>query len=237
MTKIASFLLLCMACVCARENPFEMADASIAEGKATQIEEKRTNFESATLKLPSSARILKSVSITFQNLDGSISEEVQGIDKDVDWHNTLTLQSLKNILNKPHDETPIALAVSTPPALTKKSDVSIPKKDIINISVNSKSNEFIFSDFIRLDINDKQLKILTHDTKVRDFLINDPYKVVVDFQRISSFATKTLSLQKAPYMSASLGNHDNFYRVAIALDGQYRYDIQKVEDGYLISLK
>ena len=236
MTKIASFLLLCMACVCARENPFEMADASITEGKATQIEEKRTNFESATLKLPSSARILKSVSITFQNLDGSISEEVQGIDKDVDWHNTLMLQSLKNVLNKPQDETPIALPISTPTS-TKKSDLSTPKKDVININVHHKSNEFVFSDFMRLDINDKQLKILTPDTKVRDFLISDPYKIVVDFQRVSSFATKTLSLQKTPYMSASLGNHDNFYRIAITLDGQYRYDIQKVEDGYLISLK
>ncbi len=231
MTKVASFLLLCMACVCARENPFEMADSSVVEGKATQIEEKRTSFESANLKLPSSARILKSVSITFQNLDGSISEEIQSIDKDIDWHNALILQSLKNTLNKPTDESPIALAT------TKKGEVSTQKKETKVTNVQPKSNEFVLNDFIRLGINDKQLKIFTKDTKIRDFLITDPYKVVVDFQKISSFATKTLSLQKAPYMSASLGNHDNFYRIAIALDGQYRYDIQKVEDGYLIHLK
>ncbi|MDD3342342.1 MAG: AMIN domain-containing protein [Sulfurospirillaceae bacterium] len=230
MVKTASFLLLCVACISARENPFEMAESSSIVGKTTQIEQKRTSFDTTTLKLPSSARILKSISITFQNLDGSISEEIQSIDKDIDWHNTLTLSAIKNTMNKPNDENPIALTVTTP--VSKKDSLSTKQQ-----AIKSHTNQFVLNEAIRLEIDDKQLKILTKDTKVRDFLINDPYKVVVDFQKISSFATKTVELKKLPFIAATLGNHDNFYRIAITLDGQYRYDIQKIEEGYLIRLK
>ncbi|MDD2384186.1 MAG: AMIN domain-containing protein [Sulfurospirillaceae bacterium] len=235
MTKIASLLLLCVACISARENPFEMTESSTIVGKTTQIEGSRTNFESATLKLPSSARILKSVSITFQNLDGSISEEIQSIDKDIDWHHSLIIQPDKNTFNTPHNETPIPLTIVAPES--KKNEITSHKKESVLTKTLQSSNQFALSDTILLDINENALKILTRDIKVRDFLISDPYKIVVDFQKISTFATKTISLQKLPFVSATLGNHDNFYRIAIALDGQYRYDIQKVEEGYLIRLK
>lgn len=39
------------------------------------------------------ARILKSASITFQNIDGSISEDIIAGDQNVDWHYPLVLSS------------------------------------------------------------------------------------------------------------------------------------------------
>ena len=72
---------------------------------------------------------------------------------------------------------------------------------------------------------------------MRDFLITDPYKVVIDFKKESTYPTKTLEFQKAPFASATLGTHDGFYRIAILLDGQYRYDLQAFNGGYIIKLK
>jgi hypothetical protein len=40
-----------------------------------------------------------------------------------------------------------------------------------------------------------------------------------------------------PFVLATMGDHDGFYRIAILLDGQYRYDIAKITEGYKINLK
>lgn len=81
-----------------------------------------------------------------------------------------------------------------------------------------------------------EIKIFTKDLKIRDFLVADPYKIVLDFKRTRSFATKTVDL-KNPFVLATLGEHKDFYRIAILLDGHYRYDLQTFEGGYSIKLK
>ena len=43
--------------------------------------------------------------------------------------------------------------------------------------------------------------------------------------------------KKASFVSATLGTHDGFYRIAILLDGHYRYDLQPFNGGYIIKLK
>jgi len=85
--------------------------------------------------------------------------------------------------------------------------------------------------------NGNEISIFTKESKIRDFLIADPYKVVVDFKKESSFGTKTLNLATPPFVSATLGNHEGFYRIAILLDGHYRYDILPFNGGYIIKLK
>ena len=109
MQKILWLFLSLVAILEARENPFETNMSPQVVGQTTQIKDERTDFSNATLTLPSSARILKSASVTFQNLDGSISEEVIAIEKNIDWHLPLVLMSQKSDANT---TTPIALPVT-----------------------------------------------------------------------------------------------------------------------------
>ena len=107
----------------------------------------------------------------------------------------------------------------------------------ITTNANMEVSTFKLADDLSFYINQKEITIFTKDTKMRDFLIADPYKVVIDFKKVSSYATKTLEFQKAPFVSATLGDHDGFYRIAILLDGHYRYDIETFKGGYIIKLK
>ncbi|MBV5279117.1 MAG: AMIN domain-containing protein [Campylobacteraceae bacterium] len=230
------WLFLCIAILLnARENPFETTSSPAFVGKTTQLKENKTDFNSMTLNLPSTARILKSVSIAFQNLDGSISEEVVAIEQNVNWHEPLIL-STKKVDNKMSKEvTAIALPLEKPKE-KKIGNVMLDKEE--KPQMQSKiDTSFKLGDGVVLDIINNEMKITTKDTKIRDFLISEPFKIVVDFKKEGSFVTKTVAFPNPPFVSATLGNHDGFYRIAILLDGHYRYDLQSAEGGYIIKLK
>lgn len=235
MNKLAWLCAFLVVCAYARENPFETTESSLTSGKTTQIKENKTEFESAKITLPSSARILKSVSVAFQNLDGSISEEIVSIEQNINWREPLIL-SKKVDENKAKTPTVLSNALLG----TKKIE---PKKDIqeiplpANMLPQNKDKTINLTDSISLVIIKNEIKIMTKDTKIRDFLVSEPYKVVIDFKKNSAYSTKTVLLESLPFISATLGNHDDFYRIVILLDGHYRYDLQSVDGGYSVKLK
>ncbi|MBP1681189.1 MAG: family periplasmic protein [Proteobacteria bacterium] len=238
MQKILWLFLSLAVILEARENPFETGMSPQTVGKTTQIKDERTDFVNTTITLPSSARILKSASVTFQNLDGSLSEEIVAIEQNVDWHLPLILSSQKIESNV---STPVVLPEAkkivekkAPAPMIKDEEKTVATKSAVNANMDS---TFKLSDDLSFFINQNEITIFTKDIKIRDFLIADPYKVVVDFRKASSYATKTLEFKKAPFVSATLGNHDGFYRIAILLDGHYRYDLQAFNGGYIIKLK
>lgn len=235
MNRLAWLYAFLVVFAYARENPFETTGSAQSIGKTTQIKENKTEFESAKITLPSSARILKSVSVAFQNLDGSISEEIVSIEQNINWHEPLIL-SKKADENKTKTPAVLSNALSGVSKVEEKKSVQempLPQ----NILSKSKDKTINLTDNISFEIVKNEIKILTKDTKIRDFLVSEPYKVVIDFKKNSSYPTKTVLLESLPFVSATLGNHDDFYRIVILLDGHYRYDLQTIDGGYSVKLK
>lgn len=86
------FIILCMCCamLIAREDPFEPSIAP-KEGLHNQREPKREILQSIDIALPSTARVLQKVSITYQNIDGTIATKEIHINQGIDWHYPLEL--------------------------------------------------------------------------------------------------------------------------------------------------
>ena len=80
--------------------------------------------------------------------------------------------------------------------------------------------------FITFTVIDKEMKIKTKDKMIRNFMLSTPNRIVMDFSRDTSFRPKNFTLNKAPYKKIRMGNHDQYYRVVVELDGQYRYKLQ-----------
>ncbi|MCF6173909.1 MAG: AMIN domain-containing protein [Campylobacteraceae bacterium] len=207
--KFITLLLLFSILAVARENPFVPIENIT---KSIQTNKKDTYFQALKLKLPDSARVLKSITVSYQNLNGSINKKTILIDKKIDWHDELFF-SKKMIA----EQKPI---------------VKIEKKDMQEMG-----KVYKFKDFIKFEVRDKSIKVITKDIKIRDFLVSDPYKIVLDFRRDANFLTKTFKVDLPPFVSIVLGNHDKYYRVAIELDGQYVYKLSRDEGNFIITLK
>ncbi len=73
-----------------RENPFVPVVVNINQNIV-----KENYFKQIKTSLPSDARILKSVTFTYQTLSGAIKSTTVSIDKHIDWHNPLYVSANK----------------------------------------------------------------------------------------------------------------------------------------------
>lgn len=83
--------LLLLAPLIARENPFFATDATTKEKVTSNAPDNRPQLSSVNYTLPDQARILKEVTFTIQNLDGSIETRKMQVDQSIDWHKSLSV--------------------------------------------------------------------------------------------------------------------------------------------------
>ena len=184
----------------ARENPFIPTDKTIKVGVATNKKSPIKQFESKRLNLPSTSRILKDVSITFQNLDGTTQTITAKIDKKIDWHKPLILSQ----------------DVNSHESLSQKVFKSVVKS-------------YKVSDFFSFDVSKNRILLHSSDKILRDFMVTNPFKIVIDFESDLDFATKVQKVNFENFVKVTLGNHEGYYRVVIELDGQYTYKLNDKE--------
>ncbi|WRA67245.1 AMIN domain-containing protein [Helicobacter pylori] len=90
MLKKMIGLVAVLSVLLARDNPFEPEiNSKNLQGGFNGIYD--DYLKEIHVDLPTSARILKKITLTYQDIDGSIHSKVVGIDKSIDWHYPLKL--------------------------------------------------------------------------------------------------------------------------------------------------
>ena len=84
---------------------------------------------------------------------------------------------------------------------------------------------------------DKSLKIITKDKMIRNFLLVNPHRIVIDFKRDSYLKAYNKKNPKNIFKKIKIGNHQGYYRVVLELDGYYKYSYKKISNGYIIQLR
>ena len=198
----------------ARENPFfnpEGETIPVTSNKNTSL----SPLKQASLSLPSTARVIQSVTIKYKNLDGSQQTKSISLNNAIDWHLPLFVsQSYQNL-----DEN-IEKPKSTIKRKTKTAD-----KRLLHLK------------FISFDANIKTLKVTTNDKMLRNFLLVKPHRIVFDFKRdidIRSYIKK--SPKGSIFTKIRIGNHKGYYRVVVELDGYYSYKLSHTKDNYIFQL-
>ncbi|PAF53368.1 hypothetical protein BKH42_06530 [Helicobacter sp. 13S00482-2] len=193
---IAIFFIFCI--LVGRENPFESV-VNPKNSSENEIQDSKKYFEAFDFKLPTTARILKGVSVIYQNIDGSIETKTFDIDRSIDWHYPLSF--------------------------SQKSAF-----------VSEETNYYTIKPFEFFIQNDK-LYIHTTENIQRSFILPTPYRIVIDIDRKNPNVNQSIDIAKKYYSKISVGTHENFYRIVITLDGQYRYKIDKEDQYYIVSVK
>lgn len=215
---IAIFLLL--SALEARENPFFPSEGEKEIPYTSNEKKPLPNLKRATITLPSNARILESVTVKYKNLDGSIESKTLDVENTIDWHLPLFISQS---YSGESEKTPA------------KEDVKAKKsQEQSKVETNEKIGSIEFADFYT---SGKRLKITTKDKLIRHFLMAEPHRIVLDFQRDATIKPYTKTNPNNIFSKIRVGNHSGYYRVVIELDGYYRYALEDVADGCLIKLK
>jgi len=84
--RFLTILIALYSLTWARQNLFKpVIDKTVLPVTANKIE-KVPDFKELRINLPSDARVSKSVTISYQSIDGSVKKESFKVDKSIDWH-------------------------------------------------------------------------------------------------------------------------------------------------------
>ena len=214
MIKVFLITVFLFISISARENPFFPSDGEKDIPVTSNIDKSLPKLKRATIQLPSYARVMKKVTVEYQNLDGSIENKSIELDNSIDWH------------------LPIFISQSYTEQITK---TPIVQKNIL------KKTKLSYKKIIKIKdagfyISKNNLKIVTKDKLLRDLLLVQPHRIVVDFKKDANFRSYIKKIPDSIFTKIRIGNHSGYYRVVIELDGFYRYRLKTIPTGYLITV-
>ena len=213
MTKVLLFITLFVMIIQARENPFFPVKSAQDIPFTTNQVNKLPMLKRATLTLPSTARTIESVTVSYKNLDGSVADKKVIIQNSIDWH-------LPIFISQNYNESNENIAALKPKAVKKEK-----YKKIASLK------------FISFYAKKNRLKILTKDKLLRNFLLAKPQRIVCDFKRDTDIGSIVKRAnEKSQFTKIRLGTHKGYYRVVIELDGYYSYTLDYIPGGYMIKL-
>lgn len=226
--KRVILLASCVMVLLARENPFVPDDINATTLNSTNISQNSPKLDKIIAKFPSDARELVSATFNYKSIDGSIKQNSIDINASFDWHDDIIISSQSPVTNETTTDEQIKQATAKKAA---PKPLSVPPK--IEPPLDSVS----FMDFIKFDIFNSKIEIINQDRLIRDFIINKPDKIVMDFNKNSEFNTQTIKVHKGPLKKITIGAHKGYYRVVLFLDGNYHYGLRQSGNGYTLTLR
>jgi hypothetical protein len=192
----------------ARENPFFPSQGEEDLPFTSNDIQNLEPLKRAALSLPPHARVLQKVTVEYKNLDGSIESKTINVNNAVDWH-------LPIFISQSYVDT-----VSVLPKEQQEDSYSF-------------VGEIAFAKFYE---NKKSFKIITSDKLLRNFLLADPHRIVMDFQKDATLKSFIKRNPKSIFKTIRVGNHKGYYRVVLELDGAYRYKVHNEKDSYFLKV-
>lgn len=214
MIKVLFVLFFLFITLEARENPFFPAKGEKDIPYTSNQVKLAEPLKRSSITLPSSARIIKKVTIEYENLDATIEKKSIDLDNSIDWHLPIFISQ-----NYTQSET------KTQREKKLKKNETIKYKEIASV----KHAKFLSSQ--------KTLKVVTEDKIIRNFLLVKPHRIVLDFKRDTNIKSYAKENKGGIFCNVRVGNHAGYYRAVVELDGFYRYTMQKVPNGYIFNLR
>ena len=192
----------------ARDNPFFPSVGEQDLPYTTNESQEIEPLKRATISLPPQARVLKEVTVGYKNLDGSIEHKTITLNAAVDWH------------------LPIFISQSY------VDSVSVTTKIEKNESFKLVGN----INYAKFYIKGRTFKIETTDKLLRNFMLAEPHRIVLDFQKDATLKAFIKNNPNSMFKKIRVGNHKGYYRVVLELDGAYKYKLKHTSNGLEIDL-
>ncbi len=212
MIKFLFILFILFLALEARQNPFFPAKGEVDIPYTSNSKTTLPPLKRAAITVPSHARVIKKVSVEYINLDGTTSTTSIKLNNSIDWY------------------LPIFISQSMGEIESKKKKTPTKQKE------SKKYTQLYNLGFITFYKKDKELRVATTDKLIRDFLLTEPHRIVMDFARDVSMKSKVKKLQGRYFKKITFGVHKDYYRVVIELDGFYRYKKEKRKKSYSLYL-
>ena len=125
------------------------------------------------------------------------------------------------------------------PAKTKTLK-TLPHKSALKKASSKKEEKEVIKLFrwLNLSVAKEYIFLKTKDGLIRNFTIENPKKVVLDFKSNRSFKTKRAKIKNNQCIDEiALGAHKGYYRIALTFKKDCSYKLSKEKGGYKLTFK
>lgn len=246
MLKIIALFFMLFTAISARENPFSSSTAQKNTPITSNEKVDKPLLQKTDVQLSQQARVIKKVTIEYINLDGSTQKKSVDFDHAIDWHLPIVI-SQHGVSSSTNTQTVVTHTPIQPKQtaqhVVKKIDENgskTIKKHVVSETKKEPSKkpvEIKHSKDITFIAKERELKILSKDESTRDFTLTEPNRIIIDFEKNGDVKNNSIKFQNSVFKEVKVGNHEDFYRAVIELDGSYAYKLEKVANGYSLILK
>lgn len=224
MKKIVCLLILC-SILFSRDDPF--SPLITPKDSIRPYYGEREFFNSARITFPSTARLIKKIEVTFQNIDGSLETKSIPLSGKIDWQYPLVLSHITNAMDTASEDfKPNKIIESSIDSKDSK------KQDSKATTKKSKTSTKYY------EISGNNILLKYKGNLKRHFIMQNPYRIVLDFtQSGKHFDTTKIDINKPYFKTLRYGIHTDFIRIVLELDGSYIYEVSKKDNGVLINVK
>lgn len=197
-------------------------------------------FHSAEMTFPDTARLIKKIEVTFQNIDGSIETKSIPVSGKIDWQSPLIIthnpkeDTITNVpLVKEEVKTEESIGESKDSTTNNTTNTTDKKQET---KQDSKKQPEYMKYYEILTKNDILIKY--QGTLKKHFIMNNPYRIVLDFSSGDrNFNKSKIVIDKSPFKALKYGIHKDFVRIVLEIDGSYSYKVSQNERGILVNVK
>ncbi|GAA7258588.1 AMIN domain-containing protein [Helicobacter pylori] len=169
-----------------------------------------------------------------QSVEGEISQPLESLDVELP-STTRILKEVKFIYQK-IDGSIGEKSVKIERDIDLHYPITISQIGDKSIIEEKKPVSYTLGDFEFIVIG-KSIRIYSPYKILQNFVLPKPFRIIIDLRRTEKIINQDIKLKGRFFTDISLGTHQDFYRVTLALDGQYGYNIEQDEKGYIITLK
>lgn len=211
----------------AREDPF--VPLIVPKDSVRPYYGETSVFDKQEITLPSNARLIKKIDITYQNIDGSIETKSVAVSGRVDWRMPLVVSQVLNpSLRKAKDSSKDSVRDSTPQTARVSQTASAPSSANAIVSVNSQAYK----------IDGNRIFIAYEGDLKRHFIMKNPNRIVLDFDKnIKYYHNNRIRINEPYFTALKYGLHSGFLRIVVHLDGSYVYNVAQSANGVTISVE
>ncbi|MDR1911567.1 MAG: AMIN domain-containing protein [Helicobacteraceae bacterium] len=133
----------------------------------------------------------------------------------------------------------LAAQIAKTRALTELKSLILDEKPVQNDAKKRPSiARFKGMEFLTIEYGWDRIAFKTDDPLLRDFALENPARLVLDFSRANAVQSLTLPLDpNGTFRKVSIGRHTGSYRVVVVLDRSYGYDLKRTADGPVVTLR
>lgn len=90
---------------------------------------------------------------------------------------------------------------------------------------------------LKIEVLENGIRFMVKDLIQKDFLLENPYRIVIDFEPVRYFESRSVSIDSPIVSQIAVASHDDYNRAVVYISEKREYQISKNQNDWFLEIK